>query len=302
MKKTVLGAVTFLVDSRPCTTGLATAIAGIVAWSLVTAPPPDAAARTEPRVAQLESQVVQLEALILRSATTLEKSLSTQVQSDRADITTAAMNTAGTLVSHLKAAGSPTLTTGSSTSPITPPATTIQHAANAALATTTNPITTIVQQIEQTITNLAFWALFFIVGAGLLIAKFLGFECTAGVCHFVGWNPPVGAPAASSGATTSEVETKPVVNKFARLITTTVNTVKARTVAPKRTLTPKPLSSAVKSGPVVGKPQVSRNEPSAHSGSLRTGVKSMTSNLSNAVKHAIGTIRSKKAQNSPATP
>jgi len=114
----------------------------------------------------------------------------------------------------------------------------------------------------------------------------------------------VGAPAAASAATASEVQTKPVVNKFARLVTTTLNTVKAqtgaaapilRTVAPKRTVVPKPLSFAVNGGPVVGKPKVSRSEPTAHSDSLRTAVKSTTSNLSNTVKHAIGTI-SKKAQ------
>jgi hypothetical protein len=101
------------------------------------------------------------------------------------------------------------------------------------------------------------------------------------------------------------VKTAPVVTKSARPVTTMLNTVKAqigaaapmlRTVAPKRTVTPKTLSGAVNGGPVAGKPQVSRHEPSTHTGPLRTAIKSMTSNLNNAVKHAISTI-SKKAQN-----
>jgi hypothetical protein len=297
MKKTVLGAVTFLVGSRPCTTGLAAAIAGIVAWSLVTAPLPDGAARTEPRVAQLESQVVQLEALILRSATTLEESLSTRVPSDRAvtaaDITAAAVSTAGTVVSHLKAAGSPTPTTGSSTSPSTAPATTIQHTANAALATTQGPIIKAILFVEDII-----FVGFLLIGTAITyIADLLGF------CLF-SCPPRVVAPAAASAAAVSPVETKPVVNKVVRLITTTVNTVKARigaaaptprTVAPKRTVSPKPLSVAVNGAPVAGKPQVSRNEPTAHPGPLRTAVRSMTSKPSHAVKHATGIT--KKAQN-----
>ena len=95
------------------------------------------------------------------------------------------------------------------------------------------------------------------------------------------------------------MQTKPVVHKLVERVTTTVNAVKARTSAAPipRTVRPKPLSSAVKGGPVVGKPQVSRHASSGHSGLLRTAVRSRTSNLSNAVKHAIGTTR-KKVQNS----
>jgi hypothetical protein len=103
--------------------------------------------------------------------------------------------------------------------------------------------------------------------------------------------PP--ASLAASAPTTSDVKTKPVATNFAQLVTTTLNTVKAQTGAAAPilpTVTPKPLNSAVKTGPVVGKPQVS------HSGSLRTAVTSTTSTPSNTVKHAIDTI-SKKAQN-----
>jgi hypothetical protein len=144
-----------LVGSRPYTTGLAAAIAVIVALTLVTAPPPGGAARTEPPVVQAESQVVQLEALIRQSAATLERSISTRVPSDRtitaADITTAAVSTAGTIASQLNAAGSPTPVTGSSTSLLTRPAATRQHTANAALATTTIPISTIWPKIQAAI-------------------------------------------------------------------------------------------------------------------------------------------------------
>ena len=133
----------------------------------------------------------------------------------------------------------------------------------------------------------------------LLVGTLVVFIADAlGFCLF-GCPPSVVAPAAASEAAVSPVQTKPVVNKLVERVTTTVNAVKARTSAAPipRTVRPKPLSSAVKGGPVVGKPQVSRHAPSGHSGLLRTAVRSRTSNLSNAVKHAIGTTR-KKVQNS----
>lgn len=291
-----------LVGSRPYTTGLAAAIAVIVALTLVTAPPPGGAARTEPPVVQAESQVVQLEALIRQSAATLERSISTRVASDRAvtaaDITTAAVSTAGTMASQLNAAGSPTPITGSSTSLLTRPAATRQRTANAALATTAIPITTIWPKIQAAIIQ----AVLFVESVALLGFLLLGtlvvFIADAlGFCLF-GCPPSVVAPAASEAAV-SPVQIKPVVNKLVERVTTTVNAVKARTSAAPipRTVRPKPLSSAVNGGPVVGKPQVSRHAPSGHSGLLRTAVRSRTSNLSNAVKHAIGTT-SKKVQNS----
>ena len=291
-----------LVGSRPYTTGLAVAIVVIVALTLVTAPPPGGAARTEPPVVQAESQVVQLEALIRQSAATLERSISTRVASDRAvtaaDITTAAVSTAGTIASQLNAAGSPTPITGSSTSLLTRPAATRQRTANAALATTAIPITTIWPKIQAAIIQ----AVLFVESVALLGFLLLGtlvvFIADAlGFCLF-GCPPSVVAPAASEAAV-SPVQIKPVVNKLVERVTTTVNAVKARTSAAPipRTVRPKPLSSAVNGGPVVGKPQVSRHAPSGHSGLLRTAVRSRTSNLSNAVKHAIGTT-SKKVQNS----
>jgi hypothetical protein len=115
--------------------------------------------------------------------------------------------------------------------------------------------------------------------------------------------PTIGASTTAAptdpSATASEVQTTPLITKLARLVTTTHNTVKARTNAAApipRTVAPKPLSVAAKNGPVAGKPHISHNEPTTHSGALRTAVKSMTSNLNNAVKHATGTI-SKKVQN-----
>ena len=291
-----------LVGSRPYTTGLAAAIAVIVALTLVTAPPPGGAARTEPPVVQAESQVVQLEALIRQSAATLERSISTRVPSDRAvtaaDITTA-VSTAGTMASQLNAAGSPTPITGSSTSLLTRPAATRQRTANAALATTAIPITTIWPKIQAAIIQAVLFVESVALLGFLLVGTLVVFIADAlGFCLF-GCPPSVVAPAAASEAAVSPVQTKPVVNKLVERVTTTVNAVKARTSAAPipRTVRPKPLSSAVNGGPVVGKPQVSRHAPSGHSGPLRTAVRSRTSNLSNAVKHAIGTT-SKKVQNS----
>lgn len=291
-----------LVGSRPYTTGLAAAIAVIVALTLVTAPPPGGAARTEPPVVQAESQVVQLEALIRQSAATLERSISTRVASDRAvtaaDITTAAVSTAGTMASQLNAAGSPTPITGSSTSLLTRPAATRQRTANAALATTAIPITTIWPKIQAAIIQAVLFVESVALLGFLLVGTLVVFLADAlGFCLF-GCPPSVVAPAASEAAV-SPVQIKPVVNKLVERVTTTVNAVKARTSAAPipRTVRPRPLSSAVKGAPVVGKPQVSRHAPSGHSGLLRTAVRSRTSNLSNAVKHAIGTT-SKKVQNS----
>jgi hypothetical protein len=301
--RTFSGEVMDLVGSRPYTTGLAAAIAVIVALTLVTAPPPGGAARTEPPVVQAESQVVQLEALIRQSAATLERSISTRVPSDRAvaaaDITTAAVSTAGTMASQLNAAGSPTPITGSSTSLLTRPAATRQRTANAALATTAIPITTIWPKIQAAIIQAVLFVESVALLGFLLVGTLVVFIADAlGFCLF-GCPPSVVAPAAASEAAVSPVQTKPVVNKLVERVTTTVNAVKARTSAAPipRTVRPKPLSSAVKGGPVVGKPQVSRHAPSGHSGLLRTAVRSRTSNLSNAVKHAIGTTR-KKVQNS----
>ena len=192
-----------LVGSRPYTTGLAAAIAVIVALTLVTAPPPGGAARTEPPVVQAESQVVQLEALIRQSAATLERSISTRVASDRAvtaaDITTAAVSTAGTMASQLNAAGSPTPITGSSTSLLTRPAATRQRTANAALATTAIPITTIWPKIQAAIIQ----AVLFVESVALLGFLLLGtlvvFIADAlGFCLF-GCPPSVVAPAAERG-------------------------------------------------------------------------------------------------------
>jgi hypothetical protein len=320
-------------DRRPCTTGLAAAIAGIVTLSLITAPPD-----VDVAVPRVEVHPVRLAA-----ATT-------------AEISTAAVNTFVRLASAVTPAG--LLPTSG-----TQPAASSQDTTNAAA------VPTWIGTIAVRLVIAPFWYLAFPVTIPISAALAVlaeanrpppvtpqmvfnravviffstpfvyaapGSRITQTIPGTVATTASVGASAAASAATASEGQTKPVVNKFARLITTTLNTGKGqagaaapiwRTVTPKRTVAPKHLSSAaqgdavvgasqvsrnepsahpgpqqtadtsrLKGGPVVGKPQISGDETSAHSGPQRTGDTSMTSNLNDAIKHANGTI-GKKAQN-----
>jgi hypothetical protein len=282
-------------DRRPFTTGLGAAIAGVVTLSVVTAPPH----------VDVASSRVEVHPVQLAAATT-------------AEISTTAVNTATGLASAVTPAG---LLPTPGTHPATPSQDTITAAAVPAWIGTiairlviapfwymafpiTIPISYVLAVLVEANRPPPVTAQMVFNRAALIFFS-TPFVYAAPTDPSAGPAVPaasVGASAATSTATASEVKTKPVVTKFARLVTTTLNTAKTqigaavRTVAPKLTVAPKPLTSAVNGGPPAGTPQVSRNEPTAHSGSLRTAVTSMASNLNNAVKHAIG-VRGKEAQN-----
>jgi hypothetical protein len=290
-----LGEVMSILARRPFTTGLAAAIAGIVTLSLV-APPPN----VDVAFSRVEVPAVQLAA-----ATT-------------AEISTTAVNTFVRLASAVSPAdGVPT----SGTHPAAPS----QGATTAAA-------------LPPGVTNALSWIGGVAVGALIAPIWYLAFPLSLPISYEIArigqvfcfpalHCPPSPPPTVqeilkntleifllfpfvlpaiiintlitSPTAASTDTPAGPAVTKFARLVTTTFNTVKAQigAAAPiQRTVAPKPLSFAVKSGPLAGNPRVSRNEPTARSGALRTAVKSMTGNLSNTVKHATG-ITSKNAQN-----
>jgi hypothetical protein len=291
-----------LVNRRPFTTGLAAAIAAIVTLSLIT-PPPNV---------DVASSRVEVPAVQLAAATTAEISstaVNTFVRLASAVAPARVVPTSGT---HPAAPNQ-----GATTAAALPPGVTnvLDWIGTIALGT---PIAAIWYLAFPLTLPLSYWLANTAAKIGPILC--IVFTCTqppppppttplgilklaAGIFltfpfllanFFFPSGGPFGSPASvAASAPAFEVKTKPLATKFARLITTTLNTVKAQTGAAAPilpTVAPKPLTSAEKTGAVVGKPQVS------HSGSLRTAVASTTSNLNNAIKHAISTI-SKKAQN-----
>jgi hypothetical protein len=319
--------------NRPCTTGLAAATAGIVTLSLITPPPhvDVASSRVEVHPVQLAAATT---AEISTTAVNTAVKVASAVPPASAPIPVAASRQSpiAHAAASIQQAPSATLATGTVSAFITDAARFVVEVGFGAVWYIAFPITLPLSYLEAVKSNQiepnlnVLLALVIYVEQPVIVANEIfppaptasstsaSVQSSATVSKVNGdatrslpTDPSagpvgplsVGAPAAASAATASEVKTTPLATKFARLLTTTLTTLKAQigAAAPiPRTVAPKPMSFAVNSGPVVGTPQVSRNAPTAHPGPLGTALKSMTSNLNNGVKHAIGTI-SKKAQN-----